>query len=253
MADKDATPKPNIRQRRSPNYPADGLKVALDSATKLYGVAKQVPVDPKTAARAIGYNALHGPARSRLSALKKYGLISELKDNSVQLTPLALKYLLPQSPEEMQEAVDRAGLMPPLFREIYPLKDASDDVLKSRLVRSSAFSEAGATQAIKAFRDTMALVKALPEGYASLGENDLESGKVLETGASPGALKLPPPPTGKSAIWQQSGNVGPGLMFDLRLVGDSGRKLRPSELDRLQAYLKLAVDGLKDEVEDDEP
>jgi len=174
------TQKRAIRQQRSPNYPSDGLSVALESVKKLYGKAHQVAVDPLTAVKAFGYGALHGPARSRIAALKKYGLIDENKDGSLKLSALALQYLLPADEDEKQAAVNKAGLLPALFQELYPKTDASDEVLKSLLVRTRGFSEGGATQALKAFRDTMALVKASPEGYASPDSEGREGPPMLD-------------------------------------------------------------------------
>ena len=238
--------------QRSPNYPSAPVTAAIDSARRFYGKAQRTTVHPEEAQRAMGYNKISGASRSRLAALKQYGLLDEAK-GGVRLSDLGLQLLHPQNDDEYQQAVAAAALTPPLFKELWDSHRTADpSIIASHLIRTRNFSTAGAKYAADAFKATAAVVKASPQGYSSPDGIVAGSEGVRELTLSE---LLPPLPgrSGRAVIWRESGNVGPGLLVDLRLEGEAGRKITQSEFDRLEQRLKLALAGLKDEVEDDEP
>lgn len=129
--------------------------------------AQRATVHPDDAVKAMGYQGPSGASRSRLGALRQYGLLEDAK-GGVKLTDLALTILHPANEEELQGALATAAITPPLFKELWDShKNADASVISAFLIRNKAFSQAGAAQAAAAFRDNVALVKAPPQGYSS--------------------------------------------------------------------------------------
>ncbi len=158
---------PIVARQRSPNYPTVPITTALDSARKFYAKAQRTTVHPEEAQRAMGYSKPSGASRSRLAALRQYGLLDDTK-GGVRLTELGLRLLHPQSDEEYQQAVAEAALTPPLFKELWESHRSADpSIIASHLIRTRNFSTAGAKYAADAFKATVSIVKAPPEGYSS--------------------------------------------------------------------------------------
>lgn len=145
---------------RSPNYPAISLSEALTLAKKLWDKDKKTIVEPLNAAKTFGYSIMSGPARTKISALRKYGLVLDV-EGGIQISPLAMRILHQHSAtEDYQKAVREAALNPELFKEIYDThNEASDDTLSSYLVVKRGFTEDGARLVVKAFRETISLAK----------------------------------------------------------------------------------------------
>lgn len=138
-------------------------------------------VDPQVAVKDMGFQGLSGPSRGRLAALKKYGLLED-GPKGVRLTPLAAAIMVPESPAAEQAAIDHAAMVPDLWRELMEThRLASNDAIRSHLVRNKGFSELGAKVAIQAFRDTMAIAKNPDEGYANPSEVAGDSAAMIET------------------------------------------------------------------------
>lgn len=156
---------------RSPNYPALGLGAAIAAIRKLWTTEKRTAVGPEVAAKAlgftpkgVGYKALSGPARTALSALKKYGLVTD-DGPGVRVSDLAIQILHPGSAEEHLHALREAAMKPDIFREFMQTHtEASDEALTSTLIRRG-FSVAGARQFIDAFRDTLSIAKLSGSEY----------------------------------------------------------------------------------------
>jgi hypothetical protein len=143
---------------RSPNYPAISLPDALDEAQKIWDKEKRTPVSMDVLGKAMGYSSVSGPVRTKVAALRKYGLL-EQNGGRYSLSDLAMKILHSQ-PDERAQGLAVAAQRPELFKELYATHaDASDAALKSELVVHRSFSEAGAKQFIKAFRDTMSIAQ----------------------------------------------------------------------------------------------
>jgi hypothetical protein len=145
---------------KSPNYPAIGLSESINLIRKLWDKEKKTAVTPEVAVTAIGYVTLNGPARTKLSALKKYGLVIDDR-HGVRVSDLAMRILHNQEGSEYyKKAVLEAALKPEIFAPLFQsFADASDDALKSHLMVNMEFSEIGAKNFIASFRDTLALAK----------------------------------------------------------------------------------------------
>src|SRR6185312_9401580 len=125
-----------MARERSPNYPAYGLPVALQFAKQLWSQEKRTAVDLYSVARAIGSEGLSGPARSKIAAMRQYGLLQSVNAD-VKVSDRAVTLILqrPGQPE-FDQAVKDAAVAPPLFAELRGNRpDASDESLHFYLVR----------------------------------------------------------------------------------------------------------------------
>ena len=87
MADAQATkvaPADKKARHRSPNYPAIGLRAAIEKVRLLYDADKRAGAPVDAALRHMGFSTKHGQALAVLSAVKKYGLVEESSGRIVQ-------------------------------------------------------------------------------------------------------------------------------------------------------------------------
>jgi hypothetical protein len=221
---------------RSPNYPNTSLATAIDSARKFYGKAQQATVHPDDAVKAMGYQGPSGASRSRLAALRQYGLVDDVKDG-VRLTELGLTLLHPQSDDELVIALSRAALTPPLFKELWGThKNADASVVASHLIRTKHFSQAGAQQAAESFKANADLVKASPEGYSSPDAPRDQPEREM----SLSELMPSPARSARTVRWQNTVTLGDDLVAELRVI--SGRPLRVGDLRRIRRLLDTNID-----------
>ncbi len=220
-----------MAKMKSPNYPALGLSQAIESVRQLWKKEKRTAVKPGVAIKAMGYSSLNGATLTRLSALKKYGLLESDGKSGVRVSQLAIRILhAPDGSEEHQKALEEAALKPDLFRELFRTHaEASDDTLKSHLVVEKGFTESGSRYFISAFRDTFALAKpSVGDAWRGADSSSLTAGKqVVRTFSWP---------------------LSEGVLAEVRLTGE---RIRPSHLKLLRQYLELAETavGIKDEQE----
>lgn len=230
-----------MARMRSPNYPSIGLSRAIEMAQTLWDKEKRTAVPYEVAAKALGYGAVSGPARTTLAALKKYGLLVEDKSGMVKLSELAIRILHSADPEEKTRAVRDAALYPPLFRELRQTHlEGSDTALRSHLITRLNFSEIGAKQFIESFRDTMAVSKLGEPGYSPAEKP--EEGELMETTGS-GTKELrsgPIPHKVRVFSWPLAKDVS----AELRLMGE---EIKSSHLELLAKYLELAKKAIAGE------
>jgi hypothetical protein len=215
---------------RSPNYPAVALSQAADLARALWAREKRTPVPAAVAARAWGYSSLSGPARIRLAALKRYGLVEEDR-RGVRVSELGMRLAVEPPPSDAHlKALREAALKPALFRDLYEThREASDEAVRSHLILGRDFSEAGARLACRAFRETLAA--------ARLDERP-RAGAADERNAPPA------PGPSRTFAWPLSR----GVVAEVRLTGG---EVTPAHLEELGKYLDLARAILLDEAEAD--
>jgi hypothetical protein len=171
MADEQPTAAPTKRPRgRSPNYPGLDLETAIQRARTLYDRERTNVAHFDTIIRHWGYQAASGSARVTYAALRHYGLLTDEGSGDrkrARLSDLALRIVQdsrPNSPER-QAALQEAALTPSIHREVwddYQGALPSDDNLRYTLIRERGFTENGAEEFIREFRDTIA--------FAGLGE-----------------------------------------------------------------------------------
>src|SRR5438874_13773328 len=119
-----------MAKMRSPNYPAIGLSEAIKAIQQLWDREKRTPVGIDVVGKAMGYNSVSGPVRTKVAALRKYGLLDQLGGN-YKISDLGMQILhsIPES-DERRQAITIAALRPEAFKEIYDTHThASDEAL----------------------------------------------------------------------------------------------------------------------------
>lgn len=229
---------------RSPNYPAIGLKEAVERIGKMFSAEHQTPVPEAVAAKAIGYQGISGPARTTLSALRKYGLLEEAT-GGVRVASLAMEILYARHEAEKQAALRKAALGPEIFRELAAnYLEASDTAIRAHLVRMG-FSEDAATRTIKSFRETAQFANLSPEPVIfGVSEETAEVLKGVPVTVQSPTQRRPPAETlteePAAFVWP----LPKGRRAELRI---SGGRFTRADLALLKQYLALAEMTVSDE------
>jgi hypothetical protein len=224
---------------RSPNYPSLGLDEAIDLAARLYKAEKRSTVSTDMAVRAWGYKTLNGTSRSLIGALRKYGLLDNVRDG-IRLSDLAMTILFPESDAEKRVALRAAVTHPALFRELAEHDGASDANLVGRLVRQG-FTEPGAKAAIASFRASMSLVIAEDPEYDATEESDpelMKPGRSAPT-AMPLQIAAASNPSAGSQVFVVP--LGGGAIAQLSVRGG---ELTRRGVEMLERYLSLAKEAM---------
>jgi hypothetical protein len=156
-----------MAKARSPQYPAIGLKEAVEKVTAIYSRDYQNPIPRAVAATHMGYQSLNGKSLGVLSALLKYGLL-EGRGDETKVSDLAVSIIAHPSgtPQRADSLASAAGL-PELFGELdarFQNGKASDQALRSYLL-TQKFIPLAADSAIRSYRETKQLVDAESAGY----------------------------------------------------------------------------------------
>ena len=237
---------------RSPNYPAVGLGEAVNLAQAVWGREKRSYAAGSVVVQAWGYAGLSGNARTKLAALRKYGLLEENGGGDFRLSERALHILhqQPDSPERLT-ALREAALSPDLFAELQmTYGQSSNEAIRSYLMTKKGFSDTGADACIEAFRDTQDIAKL----------NDMEMATVIPPPSAQGTL----PPSISSSARSVAPSTAPvedattyrwplsrGVVAEVRFIGPA----KPIHLDLLKSYLDVAKGAMEAdaEVEKNEP
>ena len=206
MKDEKETQTPARSHQKSPNYPANSLAEAIKVARKIFDSDKRTVLSYESAAKAGGYGSLNGRSRTKLSSLRKYGLLDAVGDG-LQISQLALRILhQPETTPDYTLAIKEAALRPEIFRSFYEShRDASEQAIQSELIIKGGFSPEGAKLFAKAFRDTIVFAKLDEKEYIPPDAEDKnENGKGGWGGTTPPKLPLKPavtPPSQVLAEW----------------------------------------------------
>lgn len=156
-----------MARARSPEYPAVSLKEAIDRVKMIYEKDYQNPLPKAVIAAHMGYKSLSGASLPMISALTKYGLL-EGRGADTRVSDLAVALIAhPSGSSERMDALKTASSLPELFAELdakFQNGKASDQAIRSYLL-TSKFIPGAADAAIRAYRDTKALVEAESSGY----------------------------------------------------------------------------------------
>lgn len=233
-----------MARARSPEYPAVSLKEAIDRVKMVYDKDYQNPLPKAVIAAHMGYKSLSGASLPMISALTKYGLLEGRgADTRVSDLAVALIAHTPGSPERMA-ALKAASSMPELFAELdakFQNGKASDQAIRSYLL-TSKFIPGAADAAIRAYRDTKALVAAESAEYLEPEQpNEVppmnEAAVNTIRGATPKAPE--PAPPAKPGMLQEVFNLDEGpvtLSFPSPLSQASYEDLK----DQLELFLRRA-------------
>ncbi|MGA2149453.1 MAG: hypothetical protein ABSH49_31340 [Bryobacteraceae bacterium] len=155
----DPQPLDKKPRHRSPNYPALGLRAAVDKINAVYaqdGLATSLKI---AALKHMGYEKAHGEAARTLSALKSFGLIEEIGDR-IKLTQRGIDIVAREEGDSQRStALWTAAISPDIYQDL--LKQyresglPSDIALKSELIAVKRFNPNAVQEFIRDFRDTL--------------------------------------------------------------------------------------------------
>jgi hypothetical protein len=157
-------PTENRTKDRSPNYPAIGLRRALELAQKLWDSDKRQPVLSQRAAMNMGFTAKSSAGMLALAAMRKYGLLDAEgsgDQRKVKLTETAITLLNP-SASTRDQLLKEAALKPAIHAELwgkYGSEGASPGAFHDYLVFERKFTEQAVTILIDQYKDTIAFAK----------------------------------------------------------------------------------------------
>jgi hypothetical protein len=140
-------------------------------------------VDQETLALRLGSTSLNGRALSRISALRKYGLLNGTGDELYVTKDAVIIIADPVESPERRAAISRAAQRPALFAKLfkrYPEKAPSEEALRSYLMKEK-FTAGGVRKAAKAFLATMDIVTHEGAGYYLTEESGLEDDEMAQT------------------------------------------------------------------------
>jgi len=152
-------PEEKKKRQRSPNFPAVGLREAIERLNRFMEQDGRAGAPPDIAARHIGFTSAHGLAMSVLAALKRFGLVED-KDGRVVPTQRGIEInSLPANHEKRIRAIRDAALSPPIYAELIEQHKATglphDETLEGELVAYKGFNPNGVKEFIKGFRETL--------------------------------------------------------------------------------------------------
>lgn len=164
---------------RSPNYPTTGLPEAIEMARKVWKKEKRTPTGVDQLAEALGFKSVSGPTSSKISAMKKFGLLESAGKGKWRLTDRTLAILhKPKITNDYKDAIQAAINDVGLFSELLRTHgDASTDNLKAHLIVDKGFTEDGAARFVKAFNSTKSLAISVESGIIS-PEGESENGPI---------------------------------------------------------------------------
>jgi hypothetical protein len=168
-----------LARERSPRAPVVPLQKAVEFIGKLHAEFRRGAATPETAARAMGFQTVHGGVNTLFAGLREYGLIDR-PQGKVALTPLAVKILHPLSDEQRHASIVEAALSPKLFAAlIRDFGDSSMPVLESHLVQSG-FTPERAKQVAKVFLDNKSFAKLEPGSKVDEPKDDPDADAARE-------------------------------------------------------------------------
>lgn len=197
---------PRRRQNgRSPSYPSVSLPRAIERAQTLYRAERQYATPVASVMKHWGYSTANGPGGLSLAAMKKFGLLTDegvKTDRRVQLTDLAVQILNHPSSKAREDAIKTAALIPVMHQDLwdqYKNDLPSDANLIWILTKDRGFTETGATEFVKEYRETLEFAK-LSDDLVDVDEDEGfdgedRTGDLLAQRDNPGSL----PPTGHDA------------------------------------------------------
>lgn len=162
-------------RHRSPNYPAIGLREAVERVQRLYDADKRAGAPVDAALRHIGFSSRHGNALAVLSALRKFGLVEDAGGRVVPTQRAVTILAYPDSDPRKWDAIKESALSPDIYRLLYARyadKDAlpSDDTLKAELEAEMGFNPNAIGGFVKDFKDTLVYSRLLDQDTLRLAE-----------------------------------------------------------------------------------
>jgi len=181
---------PDKSRQRSPNYPAIGLRAAIEKVRLLYDADKKAGAPIDAALSHMGFSKRHGQAMTVLSALKKFNLVQEASGRVVP-TGYAIDILVfPENDARRIRALRACALSPSIYRELYeqyqPTGIPSEQTLKAELIADKQFNPNAVEGFIQDFKDTLIFSGIMDSIELSLHlEDPIEMNDSVQTAVHP--------------------------------------------------------------------
>jgi hypothetical protein len=258
---KEPEIKEKKQRQRSPNYPAVGLREAVERVRKLYEADGKAGAPDKLAAIHIGFASAHGQAMAVLAALKKFGLIEPSNGRMVP-TQRAIEIInLPEADPRRLQALKEAALSPAVYSELTQQHKETgfpaDDVLQSELVTYKGFNRSAVAGFVKDLKDTLqfaglsdlSVIESTVQGGEQL--NDAGKGVTKNPDFAP-MLSNQPKPGEKSTGWpllKQTLVISIPRDFKVE-IGIHGNELKKEDLAKIKSQFNRWIEGLEEAFED---
>ncbi len=192
----ESTRRARRQSGRSPSYPSIPLRTAIQRVEVVWQRERQHAIPVEALPALWGYKALNGPASTTLAALKKYGLVEDEGSRDARrarVSDLAVEILANPDPNARSNAVSQAALNPSIHVEMwekYGPELPSDVTLRWELTRERGFTESGAADFVREYRETLA--------FADLADAHEPEGQEPQPDPEPEAPRRP------EAVWAAS-------------------------------------------------
>lgn len=225
--------------KRSPRYPRQNLTKSIEMIRKLFAGVHRAKVDVDTAAKVIGYaGSGGGAASSALGALRQYGLVDGLRGD-VAVSDLALRILEPMDERERAAALHEAAMKPEIFDRLLGQfggkLPASDEPIRSFLIRQEGFVAGGANELIQTLRETLGSLPPLSDASVdeptAVPNDEEESQHPSKTPAENAHPPFSTPQIGELITLP----LGQNCKAELRLIGE----VTSASYERLIRHLEL--------------
>lgn len=248
------------KRHRSPNYPAVNLREAVERVKGILQKDGKAGAPPKLAAVHIGFQSAHGQAMSVLAALKKFGLLEEVKDRLVPSQRAIEIVNLREDDPRRAQALKDAALSPPIYRELAEQHGSTglpaDDVLEAELKTYRDFNPNAVAGFVKDFRDSLEFAGLLQNGVLKLdGMTATEPNKepkqqeVLAYQPFKNAFGVPDKKETMTLVRRYPLDIS--IPRNLRAeLAITGQELRKEDLERLKKQLDRLIENLSDAFED---
>jgi len=255
---KNAPPAPTAEKKareRSPNYPAIGLRKAMDLIKTFWEHDKRQSVMVARATANMGISPKSSSGPLTISALIKYGLLETEGTGDirkVKLSEPAINLLNPSFPDR-EELLKQVALAPAIHAKLWEKfgsDGASDGAIHDFLVFELHFTEQAGKALIEEYFDTIGFAKLIAGDSVKATEEDESKSERVEKSPT-GVQKQPPAhpvtPSGKQTP------TGPQMTAALRYlpipldIGDAPIPVGMSEddfqllLDTLNLWKKKIV------------
>ena len=205
QATKAAPAADKKARQRSPNYPALGLKAAVEKVRMLYEADKRAGAPVDAALKHMGFGSKHGQALAVLSAVKKFGLVEESSGRIVP-TQRAVDLLnFPDQDARKIKAIRDAALSPEIYRELYEQYKStgipSEETLKAELIADKNFNPNAVEGFIRDFKETLVFAGIMdPVGLSLSAEDASEMNDSVQTAVQTVGSTPKPMPQGMKEI-----------------------------------------------------
>jgi len=155
---------------RSKAYPTLDLRSCIERAQKIWDEHERKQMTMQEATQALGYKGVSGPSRSKISAMKQFGLFDEGVGGTLKLSKRAIDILHKPTDDPARIAAIKSAIhdVDVFARLLSTHADASVGAITSHLLTEDGFSKVGAKRAAETFLESLEFANGLGGDNLSL-------------------------------------------------------------------------------------